>query len=82
MCLAIPARVVKVDGKYAEVDIYGNRRRIGIALVPGVEAGDYVLVHAGYALHKVDEAEALETLRLLAEIYGSEVVYGPDGEVS
>lgn len=71
MCLAVPARVAGIQGKYADVDIQGNRRKVAISLVPGVQVGDYVLVHAGYALQVVDEQEARETLRLLKELYGS-----------
>ncbi|MEW6661763.1 MAG: HypC/HybG/HupF family hydrogenase formation chaperone [Bacillota bacterium] len=71
MCLAVPARVTMIEGIYAEIELFGNTRRIGISLVPMVQVGDYVLVHAGYALHTIDEKEALETLRLLEEVYGT-----------
>jgi len=65
MCLAIPARVETVDEFQAEVEVGGVRRTIGIALTPEVEPGDYVYVHTGYAISVVDEAEAMESLRLL-----------------
>ena len=68
MCLAIPVRVVSVDGDEAEAEIGGVNRRISIALTPEVNAGDYVLLHTGYAIGVVDEAEAKETLKLLEEI--------------
>ena len=68
MCLAIPVRVVSIDGDEAETDIAGVRRRISVALTPEVTVGDYVLLHTGYAIGIVDEAEAKETLRLLEEI--------------
>ncbi len=68
MCLAIPVRVVSLDGDEAEADIAGVRRRISVALTPEVAVGDYVLLHTGYAIGVVDEAEAKETLSLLEEI--------------
>lgn len=72
MCLAIPAKVVAVDGRTALVDVDGNRRPIDISLVEGVKVGQYVLMHVGMALQVLDEVEALETLQLIAEAYGYE----------
>jgi hydrogenase expression/formation protein HypC len=72
MCLAIPAKVVSIDGHKAMVDVDGNRRAIDISLVEGVKVGQYVLMHVGMALQVLDEAEALETLQLIAEAYGYE----------
>ena len=68
MCLAIPARVMSVKGEKAQVDFgEGVLREVNISLVdPSV--GDYVLVHAGYAIQKMDEKDALETLALWKEI--------------
>ncbi len=68
MCLAIPVRVVSIDGDAAETEIAGVRRRASIALTPEVQVGNYVLLHTGYAIGIVDEAEAKETLRLFEEI--------------
>jgi len=69
MCLAIPARVVeKSEGDNAIVDLGGVRKDISLALVDGVEVGDYVIVHVGYALSKLDPAEAAQTLALFAEM--------------
>ena len=68
MCLAVPAKVLSVEGQEAEVDIGGVRRRISIVLTPEVRNGDYVLIHTGFAINVVDEQEAQETLRLFAEI--------------
>jgi hydrogenase expression/formation protein HypC len=68
MCLAIPARVLQVEEGLGLVDIGGVVREASFMLLPDVQVGDYVLLHAGYALQKVDEAEAEETLRLLAEM--------------
>jgi hydrogenase expression/formation protein HypC len=69
MCLAVPARVNEITGDTAQVDFGGVRRRIGVALVPGVEIGDYVLVHAGFAIQIVDVEEARRTLELIREVY-------------
>ena len=68
MCLAIPARVIHIDGDKAKVDFgEGVLRDINITLVE-TKVGGYVLVHAGYAIETVDENDALETLRLWSEI--------------
>jgi len=68
MCLAVPVKVVSIEGDEAETEIAGVRRRVSIALTPEVKVGDYVLLHTGYAIGIVDEAEAEETLKLLEEI--------------
>jgi hydrogenase expression/formation protein HypC len=68
MCLAIPVRVVSIDGDEAETEIAGVRRRVSIAFTPEAKVGDYVLLHTGYAIGIVDEAEAEETLKLLEEL--------------
>ena len=69
MCLAIPAQVVELrDGDNAVVDLAGVRKEISLALVENVEIGDYVIVHVGYALNKLDPEEAAKTLALFAEI--------------
>jgi hydrogenase expression/formation protein HypC len=68
MCLAIPAKVVTIEKDKARVDFGGGVvREINVTLV-SVEVGDYVLVHAGYAIQVLDKEEALETLRLWNEI--------------
>jgi hydrogenase expression/formation protein HypC len=68
MCLAIPAKVVTIDEDKARVDFGGGvLREVNVTLV-SVKVGDYVLVHAGYAIQVLDEQEALETLRLWNEI--------------
>ena len=69
MCLAIPARVVEISaGDNAVVDLGGVRKDISLALVDGVQVGDYVIVHVGYALNKLDAEEAEKTLALFAEM--------------
>ena len=68
MCLAIPARVVALpEPDTALIDVDGVRKRVSLALVDGVAIGDYVIVHVGYALTRLDPQEALRTLRLFAE---------------
>ena len=68
MCLAIPALVKSIGGQQAEVEVGGVSRKVSIWLTPEVKVGDYVLLHTGYAIDIIDEAEAEETLRLLEEI--------------
>jgi len=68
MCLAIPAKVVEINGAVAKVDFgEGVLREVNITLVE-VKVGEYVLVHAGYAIQVLDEADAKETLKLWNEI--------------
>jgi hydrogenase expression/formation protein HypC len=68
MCLAIPAQIKSIDGFEAEVEIGGVGRTISVMLTPDAGVGDYVYVHTGFAISVVDEAEALESLRLLQEL--------------
>ena len=68
MCLAVPVKVISVEGSGAEVDIGGVGRRVSIVLTPEVKVGDYVLLHTGYAITVVDEQEARETLRLFEQM--------------
>ncbi|MFA7269375.1 MAG: HypC/HybG/HupF family hydrogenase formation chaperone [Sterolibacterium sp.] len=76
MCLAVPARVIeKRDNDQAIVELGGVTKEISLALVDGVEVGDYVIVHVGFALTRLDAEEAQRTLALFAEM--SELV--PDG---
>lgn len=72
MCLAIPAKIISIKEKLAQVDFgEGVLREVNVSLVDS-RAGDYVLVHAGYAIQVLDEQEALETLRLWNEILQTE----------
>lgn len=70
MCLAIPALVKSIDWHLAEVEVGGVGRKVSIWLTPEVKVGNYVLLHTGYAISIIDETEAKETLKLLAEIAG------------
>jgi len=68
MCLAIPAKVTAISGSVAEVDVMGNRTSADISVIEEVRVGDYILIHAGLAIQKYDEAEALETIALFREL--------------
>ncbi len=69
MCLAIPALVVELlPADMARIDLDGVRKDISLSLVEDVAVGDYVIVHVGYALQKLDPQEAAETLALFAEL--------------
>ena len=68
MCLAIPVQVKSIDGTEAEVEIGGVTRKASLMLTPEAKVGDYVLLHAGYAINIVDQAEAEETLAIFAEM--------------
>jgi hydrogenase expression/formation protein HypC len=68
MCLAVPARIVELEGDMAVVDAMGNRWKAKTTLLPEAKSGDLVLIHAGFAISLVDEEEAKQTWQLLAEI--------------
>ncbi|PKN12131.1 MAG: HypC/HybG/HupF family hydrogenase formation chaperone [Deltaproteobacteria bacterium HGW-Deltaproteobacteria-4] len=68
MCLAVPMRVVTIDGEVAICEIDGVRREANLMMIDGVTINDYVLIHAGFAIEKLDEKEAEETLRLMREV--------------
>ncbi len=69
MCLAVPARVVGLhESETATIEVAGVRKKVSLALVDGVAPGDYVLVHAGFAIEKIDEEEAARTMALLEEL--------------
>jgi len=68
MCLAIPARIVELEGDKAVVDAMGNRWKAKTTLLPDAKLGDLILIHAGFAISLVDEEEAKKTWQLIAEI--------------
>lgn len=68
MCLAIPARIVEIENGMGTIDMDGTRRQVSLLLQEDAKVGDYVIVHAGFAIHRVDEEEALESLRLLHQM--------------
>ena len=74
MCLAIPAKVISMEGEKAEVEIGGIRKEASLALVAdqGVSVGDYVLIHTGYAITKLDEEEAESILKTWRQVMAAE----------
>jgi len=68
MCLGIPAQVVSVAGDSATVEVGGARREVSVILLDGVESGEWVILHAGFAIQKLDPEEAEKTLALFREI--------------
>jgi hydrogenase expression/formation protein HypC len=68
MCLSVPAKVLSVDGDMAEVSVGGAVFRAGVQMVEDVRPGEYILLHAGFAIGRMNEEEALETLRILDEM--------------
>ncbi len=69
MCLGIPMRIKKIDGDFAKVESGKLVRRINIQMLPHVKVGDYVIVHAGFAIQRLDPKVAEETLRIIHEIH-------------
>ncbi|RKY00220.1 MAG: HypC/HybG/HupF family hydrogenase formation chaperone [Spirochaetes bacterium] len=74
MCLSVAGRVVSIDGMKGIAALGGIKREAGMHLVPEVKIGDYVLLHAGFAIQIIDEKEAIETMKLLEEMFQSEEV--------
>ncbi len=72
MCLAVPAKIIDRQDMMATVEVSGVTRRVSMMLLPDAKVGDYVLVHAGFAIQTVDEEEARRTLELLEELAGHE----------
>jgi hydrogenase expression/formation protein HypC len=67
MCLAIPSKIVNIENNIAIIDVDGVRREASLLLLEDVQVGDYVIVHAGFAINKINEDHALESLTLLKE---------------
>lgn len=68
MCLSVPALIVSIDGQMAEVSVGGALFKAGLHMIENVKTGDYILLHAGFAIQKISKEEALETLNLLNEL--------------
>jgi hydrogenase expression/formation protein HypC len=68
MCLSIPALIVSIEGDMAEVSTGGSIFKAGLQMISEAKVGDYILLHAGFAIQKISEEEAEETLRILREI--------------
>ena len=67
MCLAIPAKIVNIEDNMGMVDMAGIQKKVSLLLLEDAQVGDYVIVHAGFGIHKIDEQAAMESLRILRE---------------
>ena len=67
MCLAIPSKITRIENNMATIDVDGVQREASLLLLEDPKVGEYVIVHAGFAIRKIDESEALESLKLLRE---------------
>lgn len=68
MCLSIPAKVIDIEGDMAEVSIGGTILKAGLQMVENIKIGDWILLHTGFAIQKISEDEALETIKILKEM--------------
>jgi hydrogenase expression/formation protein HypC len=68
MCLAIPCKIIEIDNSMAVIDVAGVKGEVSLLLIEDPKVGEYVLVHAGFAIQKMDEKEAMESLKVLREI--------------
>ena len=73
MCLAVPGKIISIENKNAQADFGGVTRKVSVAMLPGAKPGDYILVHAGYAIQFLSEQEAEETLSHFRDIYETEL---------
>ena len=80
MCLAVPGQVLSIDGRLARVVFGGVERQVCLDLIPTVAPGDYVLVHAGFAIQRMDSDEAAEMLSLVEEVFAVTLEDKPEGE--
>ncbi|HPM22407.1 MAG TPA: HypC/HybG/HupF family hydrogenase formation chaperone [Phycisphaerae bacterium] len=82
MCLAVPGQIIACHGDEATVDLQGNQLKVSRVLTPEAVVGDWVLVHAGFAITQLDEAEARETWDYLQQALGDPTGDEPGGEAS
>jgi hydrogenase expression/formation protein HypC len=68
MCLAVPMRVIEIKGQEAVAEIGGVKRKANLQLVEGIQVGDYIIVHAGFAIEKLDEEDAKQTIAIFQEM--------------
>jgi hydrogenase expression/formation protein HypC len=68
MCLAIPMKVEKIMGEFAIVSLGNVKRKVNISFVENVKKGDYLIIHAGFAIEKLDKKEAEKTIKIIREI--------------
>jgi len=76
MCLAIPSKIVKIQDNMGIIDVEGVQREVSMLLIEDPRIGEYVIVHAGFAIQKIDESEAKESLKILREM--ASLRYGGD----
>ena len=67
MCLAIPAKIVSIEDAMGTVDVEGIQKKVSLILLEDAQVGDYIIVHAGFGIHKIDEQVAMESLKILRE---------------
>ncbi|MFC1824925.1 HypC/HybG/HupF family hydrogenase formation chaperone [Thermodesulfobacteriota bacterium] len=67
MCLAIPSRIVEIENNMGTIDVDGVRRKVSLLLLEDPKVGEYVIVHAGFAIQRIDEKAAMESLEILRE---------------
>ena len=72
MCLSIPAKILSIEGQTARASVGGTIINVGLHMIDDIKEGDYVLVHTGFALHKISDDEAQETLKLFDQYFGLE----------
>ncbi len=72
MCIAVPMKLLKIDGDTGSAELGGIVKEVSLSLLDEVKVGDYVLIHAGFAIQKLDEKEALDTISLLNELGGND----------
>ncbi|MEM8904902.1 MAG: HypC/HybG/HupF family hydrogenase formation chaperone [Actinomycetota bacterium] len=86
MCLAVPGQIIDIRAeqgtRMATIDFDGIHKDICLAYLPDIEVGDYAIVHVGFAISKIDEASALETLQMFADLGILEEELGVDEEVA
>ena len=80
MCLSVPAKIVSIKDRLAVVDVAGNTREADVSLIENAAVGDYVLLHAGFAIGRYDEEDALKTLALWRELAGAGTAAKPVDE--
>jgi len=80
MCLAIPSKIIKIEDNVATIDVEGVQRKVSLLLLEDAMVGEYVIVHAGFAIQRIDEAAAMETLNLLRE--AAELVEKGDSNIA
>lgn len=73
MCLGVPGRIIEIKGDTAMVDVAGAKKKASIALLTDASPGDYVIIHAGFAIEKIDVKKAEETLEIIRSVTGKDV---------